>query len=223
MTPVSRTHLWYNLYRYSGRFYLPECFCIRHMSHDQIDRIIKIRRSWTAPTMQPGSWAARWRPVTLSDQQVQDLHDVCEFFITDQRAKKAVFSGDHFTVYANDLAVINDVSSLSAMRNRASWLWEAVLTGHPNTVALKKSAYNMRSYFRSMAPTAATMNSIKQFLLAQSDIRLSPSLREAIDEPRTCRFHDYYFFDHNHMGTVNMLSMISPSCIRKTMPIIVDK
>lgn len=223
MTPIPRTHLWYDVYRYSGRFSLPECFCIRHMSHDQIDRIIKIRRSWTAPTMQPGSWAARWRPITLSDQQVQDLHDVCEFFITDQREKKAVFSGDYFTVYTNDLDVIRDISALSAMKNRASWLSEVVLSGIPNTIVLKNPRHSMRSYFRTLVPSTSTMINIKQFLLAQTDIQPSPSLREALVEERVRRFHDYYFFDHDNMGTVNMLSMISPGCIRKTMPIIADK
>jgi hypothetical protein len=221
---VHRDRLWYDIYEYSGRYYLPECFVMRTMDHDHIDRVIKMRRNWAGNSaVYPGSWAARWRKFALDQTQVQHLHDVCDFFINDKREKKLVFSTDHFTVYTNDEVLLKDIRDLSALQNKAVWFSQVVVTGDPNVISLRKSKHTMRSYFRNLSLSGSVMTSIKSFLQAQEDITPSRSLQRAMEVDHARRFFDHYFFDHDSMAPVNMLCMIHPGCIRKTMPIIADK
>jgi hypothetical protein len=223
---VARNHLWYDSYEYSGKFYLPECFSIRNLDHDYIDRIIKMRRSWASSptnTVNPGSWANRWRTFTLDQQQIQNLHDVCDFFSSDKREKKIVFTTNYFTVYTGDPDLLKDIADLPALKNKASWFNQVMLRGEPNTVSMQSPKHNMRSYFRNFTATSAVINSIRSFLQAQEDIKMSRSLAEALDTEHTRRLFDHHFFDHDTMAPVNMLCMIHSGCIRKTMPIIADK
>jgi hypothetical protein len=75
---------------------------------------------------------------------------------------------------------------------------------------------------RSIALKEPVANNIKNFLKAQEEIGLSPSLKHWLTD-RWKFILDYYFIDHNKHSTINMLRLIDPRLIRKTVPIVADK
>lgn len=218
-----RQSLWFNQWRLCGKYRLPQSHVLRRLDHDWIDRCLDLRRSWQTRRVTGnygGSWRNDWELVPVTAQHVQALHAMCDFLITDATPRRIVIGRDTVSVYANDHCVydrIHDQGLAKLLR-----LTEAVLTGDPNTVRLTCSAHTMRSYLRHRRLPTATAHSVRGWLLAQSDVRLSPSLRDWCLHDHTWMYA-HYFLDHDTVGTAHMLSLIAPGLVRTTLPIVLHK
>jgi hypothetical protein len=148
------------------------------------------------------------------------LHSMCDFLLSDTTPRKIMISNNHLYVYANDPVIYQRIQDHGlALFIELS---EIQLTGTPDTVHLKRSDHTMRSYLRSRKLETATATSVRQWLVAQQSVRLSPSLRYWCENDGRWLF-TYYFLDHDSVSTVDMLQLIAPGIVRCTLPIITDK
>ena len=220
---VCRTDLWFQRYDYSVRFTINEAGSLRGLSHTHIDKTVSMRREWGRvrhAVRNPGSWQDQWQPLIITDQDVNNLHQLCDFFQADQRDRKISISGDTVYVYTTDSDLIRDICNLKIIKNIS--VTQVLLSGTPGTVRLKNPKYQYRSYMRSIALKESVANNVKNFLKVQEEVGLSPSLRYWLTD-RWKFILDYYFIDHNDHSTINMLRLIDPRLIRKTVPIVADK
>lgn len=216
------TQLWHGRYDHCVRFVMPEASCLRDLDHKLIDKTIKSRREWGQRLLRnPGSWMNTWRSNPISDQQVSDLHAMCDFLTTDTRDRKIMLTGDTVYLYTTDLTLVQDVMSLPYV-NQAEHR-QTLVVGSPNTVLLKKPRYAWRSYFRRRQLTIEQKNNLAKFLEAQVDTKASPAMKHFLNSQHQTRIFDYYFVDHNDSGFITMLSLIAPDIIRRTLAITADK
>lgn len=221
-TAVNRATPWHGQWHLCGRFYLTECHALRRLDHDWIDRVVRIRRTWgQRPIMNyGGSWRNGWEPVRITDEDLQALHAMCDFLLTDNTPRKIMISDNHLYVYANDPVIYQRIQAHGLAR--FTELLQVQLTGAPNTVHLRRSDHAMRSYFRGRKLEASAAASVRKWLTAQESVRLSPSLRYWCENEGTW-LYTYYFLDHDSVSTADMLRLIAPGIIRCTLPIVTDK
>ena len=220
---VCRTDLWFQRYDHCVKFKINEAGSLRGLNHNQIDKIVSMRREWGRVRhggRNHGSWRDQWQPLIITDQDVDNLHQLCDFFQTNQQDRKILISGDTMYVYTTDTSLIRDICNLKIIKNITET--QVLLHGTPGTVRLKNPKYQYRSYLRSIALKEPVADNVKNFLKVQEEIGLSPSLKHWITD-RWKFILDYYFIDHNEHSTINMLRLIDPRLIRKTVPIVADK
>jgi len=220
---VCRTDLWFQRYDHCVRFKINEAGSLRGFNHTQIDKTVSMRREWGRVRhggRNHGSWRDQWQPLIITDQDVDNLHQLCDFFQTNQQDRKILISGDTMYVYTTDTSLIHDICNLKIIKNISET--QVLLHGTPGTVRLKNPKYQYRSYMRSIALKEPVADNIKNFLKVQEEIGLSPSLKHWLTD-RWKFILDYYFIDHNEHSTINMLRLIDPRLIRKTVPIVADK
>lgn len=218
-----RAEFYYGHYRWCLRGYLPEMHCLRELSHSRIDTIMAARREWGRKIQlrQPGSWY--WSQLDITQDDVANLHAMCDFLLEDDRERKLVISGSWFYIYSNDQSLLETMAALPWLPQDRLQLTEIELYGQPNTVTRKHVRHRMRSYFRSMILDDRRRTTLGTILKRQPDVRLSPSLQHWVDHPRWSRTLDYHFIDHDDSGIITLLSLIEPRLIRRTLPIVAHK
>jgi hypothetical protein len=141
---------------------------------------------------------------------------MCDFLLGDNTPKKIMICSNNLYVYANDPNLFDRIERTGTAQRLETV--QVKLSGTPGTVVLKNPVHKLRSYFSGRDLDTQTRDSIKQFLTAQPNIRLSPALRHWISiEYRFTA--PYFFIDHDDTGTTLMLNMIAPGVIRKTLDI----
>lgn len=185
--------------------------------------IMRARREWGRKIhqRQPGSWY--WSQLDITDQDVDNLHSMCDFLLDDDRERKLVIAGSWFYFYTNDFTFVSTVMSLPWLMKDRLHLTEVTLYGQPNTVARQQARHKRRSYFRNMILDDRKRTTLTTLLQQQDQIRLSPSLQQWIDHPRWNRVMDYHFIDHDDDSIITLLALIEPRLIRRTLPIVAHK
>lgn len=190
------------------------------MDHDMIDRVIARRKEWgrrMVHSSQPGSWA--WRELDITDQDIKNLHIMCDFLSQDARDHKIMISGNWIYVYANDISLLNDIAVLDFLDPKKMLYTQVKLIGSPGTIVQKNPRYQKRSFFRSTLVTPSQRQSLLNFLENQESVRISPALEYALSQDFMTRTMDYFFVDHDDDSVLVMMSLIVPNIIRKTLPI----
>jgi hypothetical protein len=218
---TQRTELWFGKYNKCVEFVLNEAGALRKLNHKSIDHTIEVRRAWgqvRQPTQHGGSWANQVTYPKITATDVANLHHFCDFLLNDTRDKRLVITHNTICVYTSDSTLIDAVLDLHYVVRPQ--LRKIELVGQAGSVRLSQSDYKFRSYFRYARLNVGQATNIKNFLSAQTEIRLSPSLKHwcLVGTWKMCS--DYFFIDHNDSGTLSMLGLIAPRLIRKTMPIV---
>lgn len=222
MVDVQRTTLFYDQFRLCARFHMPECHALRRLDHRCIDRTIEQRRRWGRRLVHRpvGSWQHAWEPLEITSEMESNLHVLCDFLLLDQTPRRIRIQEDNIFVYCNDQRLFDDIISLGVCN-----LLEIVQvqqTGTPGKINLRSSDHAFRTYLRARRLAAATAGSVQAFLLAQKDVRLSPSLFSwCANKSFSTRTH--FFLDHDSNSTINMLELIAPGLVKSTLPITTDK
>lgn len=221
-TTTQRTELWFGKYNECVEFVLTEAGALRKLDHKSIDHSIQVRRTWgqvRPPTQHGGSWANQLTYPKITDTDIANLHHFCDFLVNDTRDRRLVINYKTVCVYTSDPTLIDDILDLNyVVRPRVR---KIELVGEAGSVRLSQSDYKFRSYFRYARLDIGQATNIKNFLSAQTEIRLSPSLKNWCLHQRTWKIcSDYFFIDHNEQGTLSMLGLITPRLIRKTVPIV---
>lgn len=223
ITTYKRNSPWFGRFFYNVNFTIPEAAALRGLSHPEIDKVIRLRREWgRGSTNYGGSWR-HWNPGLITDKNVNDLHELCDFFQNDDADRKITLSSDSVYVYTSDTALLARLMDLDVLKNVPMFVGQVEIVGAPGTIQLKKSDHTLRSYFRPMRTTLESGISIRKFLQAQQDIRLSPGLKNWVNRPSWSWIQDHYFIDHNNTATISMLALIAPRLVRRTLPIVADK
>lgn len=225
--PVAKDRLFYNQFNYCLGFYLDEVNCLRVLDHDHIDILIQRRIQWREVAQQ--RWISgrhtgtiisrRWKDIT--DKTITDLHDLADIMIKTPAQFKLVVSSNQAHVYTNDLKLVDRLDLLEMLFRKTYSV--AHITRPKNTIALKKSKYQYRSYFKFHSVTLEQKSNLIKFFKNQQDyMRLSPGLQSWLEQTSS-RVQDYFFIDHDSETWLSMLSLIHPGLVRKTMKIITDK
>jgi hypothetical protein len=154
----------------------------------------------------------------ITDQTVDDLHQLAEQLLQAQDDYKLVTSVDQGWVYTNNKKIINDLFDNPTLKNK--YCTEAVVNRPANTIKLKNLQHTQRSYFRVLKLTTQQKNNLKNFFDNQiGHIRPSPALTGWFDGDYH-RTQDYFFVDHSGDSWLVMLSLVHSGLIRKTVDII---
>jgi len=154
---------------------------------------------------------------------------------------------DTISFYFNDIEIVNEFCKIPNLF--VFNVVERVLDLPPNSILLKNSNFKYRSYFSRQE--SDTEDKIRHFFLSQLTEDFSPSPmfnkwihKDSLDKRPTRRtrgngflgilaggypysrpvaLEEQMFFDYNNELLVGMLNLISPTAIRKTVDIILDK
>jgi hypothetical protein len=224
---VTKDRLFYSRFQYCLGFNLDEATCLRELDHANIDELIQRRKQWQEVTQQ--RWingrqnttilSRRWKEIT--EKTVTDLHTVADVLLTSTADFKLVVSVHQGHVYTNDLALLAKLDCMTELTCKTRT--QAQIDRPQNTIRLKKSNYNFRSYFKTLHLSAQEKQQLVNFLKTQQDfVRTSPSMTQWVKESFN-RLQDYYFVDHDSQQWLTLISLVYPGIIRKTMQILADK
>jgi len=214
--------LYFDQYRYCLQFYFPELSALRGKTHSSVDHALD-NRAWARQINYGGSW--RYQPAIpeITQELRADCHLLCAFFINLPNNFKLTISYDTVYFYTNHLQDVTDM--LNFPQVMFEQLREAVVDIPKNSIVIKSAKHSLRTYFKSQHLTNTEQKtSLKNYLLAQKEIRLSPGLSEWFTKYELSKYiSDNYFIDHNNTSILTMLSLVCPIKIKNTLNIIRDK
>lgn len=218
--PVVKDQLFYDRFEYCFSFNLAEATVLRGLNHDTIDAKLDQRIEWREIARK------RWKNTIdsmgwnlINDQVRADLHTVCDAIINSGADCKIAVSHHVAWLYTNDLELINNLKTLRCLSGMK--YTRAVVNRPKNTILLKSSLYQRRSYFAYVKVTPQEKENIRSFFTTQKEhIRVSPSLHSWLHEKPYQRTLDHYFIDYNDPQWLTMLALIRPGLIRKTCQIV---
>jgi len=225
-----KDRLFYDRFQYCITFNLDEVSCLRELSHAHVDQMIERRKQWREIAQQrwvngkQGSKSTillgrRWKDII--PETIENLHILADLLLTSTSDYKLVVSVDQGWIYSNDLDLIDRVDQMPCLRYKQ--YSQAIIDRPKNTVKLKKSQYQYRSYLRSVKLTVEQKNQLAQFLEnQQTNARLSPALLPWL-QTNFNRTQDYFFIDYHIPQWLTMLALVHPGLIRKTVQIITAK
>lgn len=223
---VHKDRLFYGRFEYSIGFHLPEGNCLRELSHESIDINIERRREWQEVAQQRVAKSAKVftnviltrRTREITDQMVEDLHELADILLTSNIDYKLVVSVDQVWVYTNNLELLKTIDDLKFLIKKT--YTRAIIIRPRDTVQLKNPQHQLRSFLRSVKLTKQQKDQLTAFLVGQSDwIRIGPALNGWLLTP-FLRTQDYFFVDYDSESWATMLSLVHPGLIRKTLSII---
>jgi hypothetical protein len=230
---VDKDRLFYDRFEYSVSFSLQEISCLRDQDLDpvKIGHMIERRREWRQIAQQRWtslnkkgtnkSILARRDYKEITDSVEQNLYDFADVLRTCAVDFKLVVSANYGWVYTNSVDLLQQLSELTWLDHK---IYTRARVSRPkNTLKLKNSCYNFRSYFRTTKLTASEKTMLTNFLNNQTGhARISPALTSWCTTNFN-RTQDYFFVDHTDMSWLTMLSLVRSGLIRKTMQIIPTK
>ena len=223
LNQVTRDRLYFDKWEYCCTFRMPEAGCLRGLSHQDISSRIE----WITDS----TWANR-RPVTPED--VNNLHAICDFFLTTKHTFKLCVESNTLRVYTNDVELIESIERRGEPRNIR--VTQALAINERDVVLLKNPVHVYRTQLRSIKLTQEQKIAIRS-MIDNSDggIRPSPGLDTYLKyvKPQGSRgfpsighgwirgrnLNSTPFIDHSDRKWETMVSLVVPGFISKTMPI----
>lgn len=197
---------------------MPEANILRGIkNNDQIDKKLDDRIAWReeAGRRWHSTIPGRWKAITT--QVRLDLHHVANLVIDNDC--KLVVSTDFGWIYTNKLDFIEQLRTVKCLKNKT--YSQAVVNRPKNTILLKNSPHQQRSYLVNIKLTAQEKETLKGFFDNQKEhVRTSPSFNQWLYKQPYLRTQDYFFIDYSGEQWLTMISLIRPGLIRKTQRIV---
>ena len=224
---VVKDRLFYDNYRYCISFYLAEVSALKTLDHAYINVIIDRRKLWREVAHQRIGGGVnvksrqtivsrRWKEIT--DDTVEDLHELADILIKTSIDHKFVTSVNHAYVYTNNITLFKRIVKLANIQDIG--YSEAVINRPKDTIKLANPKYPYRSYLKSVKLSPKEKENITNFFSNQQDyMRISPALVKWLLTPYH-RTQDYFFIDYDNESWLVMLGLVKPGLIRKTVNII---
>jgi hypothetical protein len=213
-TPVLKDRLFYDQYRYCISFHLVDANALRTnkpLCHNEIDKNIARRESWRV----------RFGHKAVTQDEIDRLHIACDVLSNTAGTYKKVIYSNHLYVYSNDLALLQSLNDLDFVKYPV--LTEAQVILPRDTILLKKSKYNFRTYFKMRGVTKQQIATLNDFFnLNKELINPSPSLKHSLAR-NTHWLMDYQFADHSDPKLITVINLICPGITRKTLNIMAAK
>lgn len=220
---IVKDRLFYDQYEYSVKFHLDEVSCLKELNHQYIDTIIERRRQWREISLQRWNAAQGSKHIVtrrakeITDENVQNLHELTDVLLRSRTDFKLVTSVSQAWIYTNDLKLLEAVDRLPFIVMPG--YTQAQIDRPKNTIKLKSPNHRYRSYLKSVKLSEEEKQQIINFLINQTDVRVSPALAHWMED-RWHRTQDYFFVDYNSESWLVMLALIKPGMIRKTSELI---
>ena len=155
---------------------------------------------------------------TTTKMRLDDLIDVLGVLWPVRNQVKIMFSGDWGYIYSNDRDLLIKIDDLPYVTGY--YIKEAVVSRTKNTIELKSSAYQFRSYFAYKKYDEDKKARIQDYLKNQPDVKIGRGLNHWLKYKISDWSRRHYYFDHNDPKIELMLQLMFPDIIRTTMPII---
>jgi len=181
----------------------------------QAQRMLDMMKRWNTHS----NFVRYDRKGFISPRERDDILDFLAQLCTAAAPLRTAVSGNTVWVYSNDIDFLQSLADSDY--NRRPELIKVHLDRPRDTVMLKKSDYQFRTYFRDCNITAENRQYLQNWIHNQQDIRLSPGLQEW----RTNNWRNLYsnyFFDHNDIRLTQMLGLILPRAIKTTKTIVIS-
>ena len=193
------------------------------LDHDQIDERLTRQQEWREKMRQrwPSDQINRYHSI-ISDVVRSNIHAMADFVLGITSPYKIIVENKTMRLYTSDLDVVQAVESLDYVQQRR---YSQVLVDRPrDTIRLKKSPHQLRSYFKETRISPEDKQAIAQFLAGQKDIRVCAGLQAWLDDKRsiyaTKWTRDYFFVDYINPSWLTLFNLVRPGLIRKTVDII---
>ena len=227
-----RTTLYYGKYKYCLSFYLKNSRCLRYsLSPEKLAKSINWfmanagYNNWRWSHPPPGGYnkinvSEPFPTAALTDWQ-HDLFNVAGLLNSDVD-KKIYICTDWVNVYVNELELIRQLeAALNFTKSIA--VNEIDLVGSPDLLLVKTvPEHEYRSYFRAAKLTTNNKTALVSYITSQEDVRTSPAVSLWLKK-KMLYAENHFFIDHNSLATTQMLSLILPGLVRKTLKIVQDK
>jgi len=218
---VSKDRLYYDQYRYCVQVYMQEICGLRYRSHQQLHQYLEHQR-FARKVNYGGSWTWPVRNIQpISDATVDNCHRVLDAIKDIAIDHKTVYNCDTGYFYTNNIdpfvKLINE-TALQCIEIR-----QAKIDRPRDTIVIKSSTHQLRTYFRCQRVTADQKHSLCNLFANQQSIRLSPGLTDWVKRfPNHQYISDNYFVDHNDDGFLTLLALSSSVKIKKTLAILTE-
>lgn len=218
----SKNDLFFSKFKYCLQFTLAELSVIRGRTHEQVEKLLETRKK-ARNINYGGTWRYLSHSRKITEEVRENCHDVCSYFKNLSIDHKLVISLDTGYFYVNDLQFVTNLLDYPGINFLA--LREAVNEIPTDSIIVKKSNFDFRSYFKSQhLSNVDQKNNLMNMLYNQKNIRLSPSFNEWFTRYTHSKYlADYYFIDYNDKSILTMINLVCPIKIKKTFNIIRDK
>jgi len=202
---------------------MAEAGSLRGLSHQGITSRIE----WLTDS----TWSNR-KPIT--QQMIDDLHNICDFFLHNKHKFKVCFESSTVRVYTNDVALVEAIEHRSEPQNIQ--VTQALALNERDVVLLKNPMHVYRTQLRSIKLTTDQKIAIRSMIdNSNGSIRPSPGLdvylkyvkpQSKVGFPaighgwiRGRNLTATPFVDHSDRKWETMISLVVPGFISKTVPI----
>jgi hypothetical protein len=214
---VQKDQFFYGRYEYCFGFTLAEANILRNLNHESIDSRLDQRIEWRETARKRFQSDGGWNKIT--PQIREDLHNVCDAILQSGVDYKLVVTTHFGWLYTNSITLIKQLMKFRCLSGMT--YTQAVINRPKNTILLKNSPHQSRSYFYNLKLTEQEKHNLKNFFSNQKEhVRISPSLANFLYEKPYQRIQEYFFIDYVGDQWLTMLSLIRPGLFRKTLAII---
>jgi hypothetical protein len=212
MKSLARDKLFFDQYRYSMRFKFANSGRMRVLTHDAIDQSVHLAMAMAA--FNPN--------IRVTDDAKSRLLAMCDLLSSITVPYKRIVYSDWQYLYTNDpgfFALIEQVPGVQYVSYS-----EVEVTKPRDTVVLKESQYQWRTYFRDRWYQPEQTATLVNFVLSRPQ-----QFRITDLQKRRMTYSKYYyitrslFVDHHDQRDALLLNIAVPGCVRKTMPIVVSQ
>jgi hypothetical protein len=209
---------------------MDEVTVLRDLNHETIDQTVEKRKIWREMAEQrwshnnqlfdlATSLRTHWSKISVD--AVNNLHDLADTLLESKHDYKLVVTVNQGWLYTNHVALIQQVDQKNYLSYKS--YSQAQIDRPKNTVKLKNSPYQYRSYIRHTVLQTTEKDNLQQFFYNNKNtIRVSPAFARWFDQSYI-RTQDWFFIDHDSPQWLTMLSLVRPGLIRKTVQIILAK
>ena len=210
--------LFYDQYHYGIDLRMTDISCMRSLDKLPADYCKEItkrfhqRYQWSYP------YCDREKQIVIDHEKLELLYKLAELLNTHRTEIKLVVSGSYGYVYTNNVPLL--LSVISNFPQHVRHLRHACIVRPKNTVSLRNSPHQYRTYFREKSINQAEKQQLLTFLQNQTEWRVSKALLKHLTKFSPMVMSRSYFVDHNIESEVLMLNLITPGILQKTMPVV---
>ena len=210
--------LFHNQYHYGIDLRMEDISCLRGLDKFPDDYRTEItqryyqRYHWTYQYHNGPVQAAR------DHDKLELLYKLAELLKLYQTEIKLIVSGNCGYVYTNNIELL--LSVLKDFPLHVRQLRQACIVRPKNTVSLRNSPHQFRTYFREKSINQNEKQQLLTFLQTQTEWRVSKALLNRLTRLSPMWMSRSYFVDHNTESEVAMLNLIVPGILQMTMPVV---
>jgi hypothetical protein len=210
--------LFYDQYHYGIDLQMEDISCLRGLDKLPDDYCKEITRryhqkyQWTYQYHNGQVQAAR------DYEKLESLYKLAELLNTHRTEIKLVVSGNYGYVYTNNVVLL--LSVITNFSQHVRQLRHACVVRPKNTVSLRNSPHQYRTYFREKPINQTEKQQLLTFLQTQTEWHVSKALLKRLTRFSPMWMSRSYFVDHNTETEVVMLNLIVPNILQMTMPVV---